>query len=76
MLREMEIEIVTSDQRLRPTSSEVERLWDDNSKAKAPLRREPTFGRHDGFRRGLAETIVWFADRDNLANYKWDRYSI
>ncbi len=72
----MGIEIVTSDERFRPTSSEAKRLWDGNSKAKGLLGREPTFGGHDGFRRGPAETIVWFADRYNLANYKWDRYSI
>ena len=72
----VEIEIVTDDERLRPPGSEVERLWADNSKAMALLGWEPSYGGHDGFRRGLAETIDWFADPVNLAKYKWDRYNI
>jgi dTDP-glucose 4,6-dehydratase len=70
------IEVVTDDERLRPTGSEVDRLWADNSKAKAILGWEPSYGGHDGFRRGLAETIDWFVDPANLAKYKWDRYNI
>ncbi|MCG3773365.1 MAG: dTDP-glucose 4,6-dehydratase [Nitrospira sp.] len=71
-----EIEIVTDDERLRPPGSEVERLWADNSKAKALLGWEPTYAGRDGLRRGLAETIDWFADPVNLAKYNWDRYHI
>jgi len=72
----VEIEIVTDDERLRPPGSEVERLWADNSKAKTLLGWEPTYGGHNGFRRGLAETIDWFGDPTNIARYKWDRYNI
>ena len=72
----VEIEIVTDDERLRPPGSEVERLWADNSKAMDLLGWEPIYGGHDGFRRGLAETIGWFSDPANLAKYKWDRYNI
>ena len=67
---------MTSDERLRPPGSEVERLWADNSKAKTLLGWEPAYGGHNGFRRGLAETIDWFGDPTNLARYKWDRYNI
>jgi dTDP-glucose 4,6-dehydratase len=72
----VEVEIVTDDERLRPAGSEVERLWADNSKAKDLLGWEPLYGGYAGFRRGLAETIDWFADPRNLAKYKWDRYNI
>lgn len=72
----VEIEIVTDDERLRPTGSEVERLWADNSKAMDLLGWEPIYGGHDGFRRGLAETISWFTDPANLTRYKWDRYNL
>lgn len=72
----VEIEIMMDDQRQRPTGGEVERLLADNSKAKALLDWEPSYGGQDGFRRGLAETALWFADPANLAEYKWDRYNI
>lgn len=71
-----EIEIVTDEARLRPENSEVERLWADNRKAKNLLGWAPSYGGHDGFRRGLAETVAWFRDPANLASYKADRYNI
>ena len=73
---EVEIDIVSDGERIRPSGSEVERLWADNRKAKALLGWEPTYGGYDGFRRGLAETVTWFADPANLTKYKWDRYNI
>lgn len=72
----VEIEIVTDDDRLRPPGSEVERLWADNSKAKELLGWEPSYGGHDGFRRGLQETAIWFAEPANLSKYKLGRYNI
>lgn len=72
----VEIEIVTDDDRLRPPGSEVERLWADNSKAKELLGWEPSYGGHDGFRRGLQETAIWFTEPANLSNYKLGRYNI
>jgi len=72
----VEIEIVTDSQRLRPTGSEVERLWADNHKAEQLLGWKPIYGGLEGFRRGLAETTTWFADSVNLAKYKWNRYNI
>lgn len=72
----VDIEIITEQARIRPAGSEVERLWADNSKAKALLDWEPTYGGRDGFKRGLAETILWFTDPANLGGYKVDRYNI
>lgn len=71
-----EIEIVTDQVRLRPEKSEVDRLWADNSKAKALLGWEPKYGGIDGFKRGLRETIDWFMNPDNLKQYKADVYNI
>jgi NAD dependent epimerase/dehydratase len=71
-----EIEIVTDQVRLRPEKSEVDRLWADNSKAKALLGWEPKYGGIDGFKRGLRETIDWFINPDNLKQYKADVYNI
>ena len=72
----VEIEIETEQQRLRPEKSEVERLWADNSKAKALTGWEPAYGGREGFKRGLAETAAWFAAPENLKRYKADIYNI
>ncbi len=71
-----QIEIETEDARLRPTNSEVERLWADNSRAKALLGWEPAYGGRDGFKRGLEETAAWFAEPENRKSYKTDIYNI
>ncbi|WP_029544416.1 NAD-dependent 4,6-dehydratase LegB [Selenomonas sp. AB3002] len=72
----VDIEIETDEIRLRPEKSEVNRLWADNSKAKRLLGWEPQYGGREGFKRGLKETIDWFADKDNLKKYKADVYNI
>ncbi len=71
-----EIEIMTDEDRLRPTNSEVERLWADNSKARQLFGWEPIYGGREGFRRGLAETVEWFMNPANLASYKSDIYNL
>lgn len=70
------IEIETDEVRLRPEKSEVERLWADNSKAKRLAGWEPAYAGLDGFKRGLGETIAWFATPENLQRYKADIYNI
>lgn len=70
------IEIQTDPERLRPEKSEVERLWADNTKAKKLLGWEPQFSGIDGLRRGLADTVEWFSNPENLKNYKADIYNI
>jgi len=70
------IEIETDEQRLRPEKSEVERLWAANAKAKKLLGWVPGYGGHDGFKRGLKETIEWFTNQENLKKYKADVYNI
>jgi dTDP-glucose 4,6-dehydratase len=73
---EVDIKILTDDQRLRPEKSEVERLWAENKKAKELLDWQPNYGGLDGFKRGLKETAAWFTNSDNLAAYKPDRYNL
>lgn len=72
----VDVEIETEQVRLRPEKSEVNRLWADNSKAKKLLGWEPQYGGREGFKRGLKETIDWFADKENLKKYKADVYNI
>ena len=70
------IEIVTDEARLRPEKSEVERLWADNKKAASLFGWAPAYAGRDGFKRGIAETVEWFLDPNNLGSYKADRYNI
>ena len=70
------IEIITDEARLRPENSEVERLWADNSKAKALFGWQPNYGGRDGFKRGIVETAQWFARPENLRGYKADIYNL
>jgi NAD dependent epimerase/dehydratase len=71
-----DIQIETDQVRLRPEKSEVDRLWADNSKAKKLTGWEPSYGGREGFKRGLAETIDWFKDLENLRAYKADIYNV
>jgi NAD dependent epimerase/dehydratase len=72
----VEIEIITEEARLRPTDSEVERLWADNAKAKQLFGWTPAYGGREGFKRGIAETVEWFQKPGNLSSYKTDIYNI
>lgn len=71
-----EIEIVTDEIRLRPENSEVERLWADNTKAKEIFGWKPNYSGHNGFKKGLTETVDWFLNPINLKSYKTDIYNI
>ena len=75
-IMDVEITLVTDEQRLRPGKSEVERLWADNSKALELLGWQPNHGGLDGLRRGLEKTVAWFLNPANLARYKADIYNI
>lgn len=70
------VEIETDDVRLRPDKSEVERLWADNTKAKRLLGWEPQYAGLAGLRRGLEETVQWFAEPENLKQYKAHFYNV
>lgn len=71
-----DVEFITDEQRMRPAGSEVERLWGDNQKARALAGWEPEFPGVEGLKRGLTETIAWFRDPANLAQYKVNTYNI
>jgi dTDP-glucose 4,6-dehydratase len=71
-----DVEIITDEVRLRPENSEVERLWADNSKARQLFGWQPGYGGYEGFKQGLAETVEWFTQSDNLRGYKSDIYNI
>lgn len=70
------IEVESDDIRLRPANSEVERLWADNTKAGRLLGWEPHYAGLVGLRRGLEETVQWFAEPENLKLYKAHLYNV
>lgn len=70
-----DIEIESDESRLRPQKSEVDRLWADNQKAKTLLNWSPSYGGHEGFTKGIKETIKWFENPLNLNRYKVDVYN-
>lgn len=75
LIRELmgsDIEVVHDDQRVRPANSEVFRLWCDNSKIHTLTGFKPEVD----IRQGLARTIDWFTNPDNLRRYKTDIYNV
>jgi NAD dependent epimerase/dehydratase len=72
----VELEIVTDEQRIRPEGSEVNRLFGDNTRLRQLTGWQPTYGGLEGFRRGLALTAEWFSDPANLACYRPGTYAV
>ena len=71
-----EVEFQSDEQRLRPSGSEVERLWADNTLARELAGWTPEYAGPEGLKRGLTETIEWFGRSDNLRRYKTGAYNI
>lgn len=72
----VEIEIVADQRRLRPTDSEVERLFAGVDKARKLFGWAPEHGGRDGFAKGLAKTAEWFQNPENLRAYKVSSYNV
>lgn len=66
-----EIEVIQEQQRQRPATSEVGRLWCDNSKLVDLTGFRPGYSLEEGLR----ETIDWFTHPDNLRLYKTHLYN-
>jgi NAD dependent epimerase/dehydratase len=60
--------IVSDQQRMRPSGSEVYRLYGDNSELVRLTGYQPSVG----LKEGLQHTIKWLSDQDNLSKYKAD----
>lgn len=75
-LMNRKITVNCDESRVRPSGSEVDRLFADNSKAKDLFNWTPEYAGIDGFKRGLSETIEWFLSKENLRHYKPDFYNI
>lgn len=64
--------IATDTERIRPEKSEVFRLYGDNSKIMKYTNWKPKYS----LKEGLAETISWFTDKENLKRYKAGIYNV
>ena len=64
-----DIKISLESDRLRPSNSEVDRLFGDNTLLRELTGWEPEFGGLEGFKKGLEITINWFTDPSNMAKY-------
>lgn len=73
---QVNLNIISDQERLRPEKSEVERLWASNAKAKELLEWTPLYAGKEGLRKGLKKTIEWFSNPANLAQYKSNLYNI
>lgn len=67
-----EVKFITDEQRIRPTNSEVYRLWGDNSKLKSLTGFAPSYSIEEG----LKQTIEWFSIKENLLKYKSNIYNV
>jgi NAD dependent epimerase/dehydratase len=67
-----EVEIKTDNERIRPTGSEVERLWCDNSKIRKLTGYAPRYTIDEGLRK----TIQWFSKKENMRKYKAEMYNV
>jgi len=66
------VEFIIDEQRVRPGTSEVFRLWCDNSK----IHRMTGFTPDYSMDQGLKETVDWFSKPENLSRYKADLYNV
>lgn len=71
-IMDIEVEIESDNQRLRPAASEVERLCCDNTKIRNLTGFEPSYSLEEGLR----QTIEWLRLPDNLKRYKADIFNV
>ena len=67
-----DVKLTQSGERIRPTGSEVHRLWCDNSKIEKLTGHKPQVPLEEG----LKCTIDWFCRPTNLAKYKSGIYNV
>ena len=75
-IMDIDLQLVSDEERVRPKASEVNRLVANNKLAKKLLGWSPRYGGVEGFREGLIETIEWFSEHKNLSRYRPELYNI
>ena len=71
-LMDRKIKVVSSEERLRPDNSEVERLICDNTKLLKHTSWKPNYS----LEQGLIEVIDWMKNPENRAFYKSEMYNV
>lgn len=71
-LMNSDVNFVSDNQRIRPTNSEVFRLWCNNEKLHKLTGFKPSYSIEEG----LSKTIEWFLKTENLKKYKPNLYNI
>jgi len=66
------VQFITDEERLRPSKSEVFRLWCDNKK----IKKITGFESQVDIRQGLQQTIDWITQPENLKRYKSEIYNV
>jgi NAD dependent epimerase/dehydratase len=66
------VTVKTTDERVRPEKSEVERLWCDNTKIQSMTGFQPGVTLQEG----LTRTASWLRKPENLRKYKADIYNV
>ena len=71
-IMEVEINFVSSEERIRPGKSEVDRLLCDNTKIKNNTSWQPNYS----LIKGLSEVIEWMKKPENINHYKTEIYNV
>jgi len=71
-IMEVEINFVSSEERIRPGKSEVDRLLCDNTKIKNNTSWQPNYS----LTKGLSEVIEWMKKPENINYYKTEQYNV
>ena len=66
-----DVKFILDNERIRPDKSEVFRLWCDNTKINTLTGFKPVYS----IKEGLAKTIEWFSETENLKQYKSNLYN-
>ena len=66
------VALTVEQERMRPETSEVQRLWCDNTKINGLTGFKPNYSLEEG----LKLTIEWFMNAENLRKYKTEIYNV
>lgn len=69
-------DVVEDVERLRPDSSEVERLWSDSARMKNTFDWSPEHAHKEGLLQGLEKTYEWFSDNFDGPGYQTSSYVV
>ncbi len=71
-IMQSDVKFIVDEQRIRPSNSEVFRLWGDNKL----INNLTGYKQEYTLRQGLTETVQWFTKPENLKKYKTTIYNL